>query len=74
MKLRLFSPPAVAAPARDFDLLATAVLMLDDRQRIAYANPAAENLFELSRRRTDRRKIARSAHRHLDLSCRESHL
>src|SRR5262252_4819839 len=32
------------------ELLATAVIMLNDRQDIAYVNPAAENLFELSRR------------------------
>jgi len=49
MKLRLFSPTAAAAAARDFDLLATAVLTIDDRGCVAYANPAAENLFELSR-------------------------
>jgi len=49
MKLRLFSPPVIAAPASELDLLATAVLMLDNRHRIVYANPAAENLFELSR-------------------------
>ena len=42
-------------PASDFrlDLLATAVLMLDGRGRIDYANPAAENLFELSRQKLD---------------------
>jgi two-component system nitrogen regulation sensor histidine kinase GlnL len=51
MKLRLFSPPVADVPARDFDLLATAVLMLDGRGRIVYANPAAENLFELSRQK-----------------------
>src|SRR5436189_4065123 len=51
MKLRLFAPPVAAAPARDFDQLATAVLALDGRGRIAYANPAAENLFELSRQK-----------------------
>jgi two-component system nitrogen regulation sensor histidine kinase GlnL len=49
MKLRLFSPQVAGPPARDFDLLATAVLMLDGRGRVAYANPAAENLFEFSR-------------------------
>jgi two-component system nitrogen regulation sensor histidine kinase GlnL len=32
------------------ELLATAVLLLDPSLRIVYANPAAENLFELSRR------------------------
>ena len=56
MKPRLFSPPASAVSASDFDLLATAVLMLDERHRIVYANPAAENLFELSRA-----KLARQA-------------
>jgi two-component system nitrogen regulation sensor histidine kinase GlnL len=32
------------------DLLATAVLMLDEAHRVTYANPAAENLFELARK------------------------
>jgi len=32
------------------DLLATAVLLLDQNLQICYANPAAENLFELSQR------------------------
>jgi two-component system nitrogen regulation sensor histidine kinase GlnL len=49
VKLRVFAPPAQDAPARELDLLATAVLLLDARGRIAYVNPAAENLFELSR-------------------------
>ncbi len=31
------------------ELLTTSVLILDDRQAIIYANPAAENLFEVSR-------------------------
>jgi two-component system, NtrC family, nitrogen regulation sensor histidine kinase GlnL len=50
--VRMLRFPALAAEgstARDLDLLATAVLLLDDRGRITYANPAAENLFELSR-------------------------
>jgi two-component system, NtrC family, nitrogen regulation sensor histidine kinase GlnL len=38
-------------PAGGLDLLATAVLMLDRDGRITYANPAAENLFELSRQK-----------------------
>ena len=38
--------PAVAG----FELLATAVLMLDAARRITYANPAAENLFELAKK------------------------
>ena len=32
------------------ELLATAVLLLTDTLDVSYANPAAENLFELSRR------------------------
>src|SRR5256714_424234 len=35
---------------RGLELLATAVVLLNERRRIRYANPAAENLFELSRR------------------------
>jgi two-component system nitrogen regulation sensor histidine kinase GlnL len=49
VKLRLFSSVAADTPARELDLLATAVLLLDHQGRITYANPAAENLFELSR-------------------------
>jgi two-component system nitrogen regulation sensor histidine kinase GlnL len=33
-----------------FELLATAVLMLDSARRVTYANPAAENLFELAKK------------------------
>ena len=32
------------------ELLATAVLLLTEALEVSYANPAAENLFELSRR------------------------
>src|SRR6266704_613053 len=35
---------------RGLELLATAVVLLSERRRIRYANPAAENLFELSKR------------------------
>jgi len=42
---------APAIGARGLELLATAVLFLDDARRVVYANPAAENLFELSRRK-----------------------
>ena len=52
MKLRLFSssaPLEAGIAHAGLDLLATAVLMLDARRRVTYANPAAENLFELSR-------------------------
>jgi two-component system nitrogen regulation sensor histidine kinase GlnL len=38
------------------DLLATAVLLLDRGRVIAYANPAAENLFELSKRQLTGRR------------------
>ncbi len=51
MKLRFFpSPAAAAVPAYEgLDLLAAAVLMMRNDGRVSYANPAAENLFELSR-------------------------
>lgn len=35
---------------RGLELLATAVVLLSEQRMIRYANPAAENLFELSRR------------------------
>ena len=35
---------------RGLDLLAAAVLLLDDAHRVVYGNPAAENLFEISRK------------------------
>jgi two-component system, NtrC family, nitrogen regulation sensor histidine kinase GlnL len=37
-------------PYPGLELLATAVLLLDENLEVCYANPAAENLFELSRR------------------------
>ncbi len=51
MKLRLFpsTTPAVVAAYSGLELLATAVLMLGSDERVCYVNPAAENLFELSR-------------------------
>ena len=65
MKLRLFPAPAVDMPASQLDLLATAVLLLDGRGRIVYANPAAENLFEFSRlkflRSTLRETVSRAS-------------
>jgi len=44
--------PSAAPPSgeRALEWLATAVLLQDDGRRIVYANAAAENLFELSRR------------------------
>jgi two-component system nitrogen regulation sensor histidine kinase GlnL len=51
VKLRFF-PLSAAAPAPahpGLELLATAVLMLRSDGRVSYVNPAAENLFELSR-------------------------
>ncbi|MGE5170967.1 MAG: two-component system sensor histidine kinase NtrB, partial [Rudaea sp.] len=55
MKLPAYAP-AVAdttprEPWRALDGLATAVLLLDDERRVLHANPAAENLFEISRAR-----------------------
>ena len=37
-----------ASAVAGFELLATSVLLLDGARRVTYANPAAENLFELS--------------------------
>lgn len=51
MKLRFFPSTAPAAVANypGLDLLAAAILMLRADGRVTYVNPAAENLFELSR-------------------------
>jgi len=51
VKLRLFplSAPAPAPLYPGLELLAAAVLMLRSDGRVSYVNPAAENLFELSR-------------------------
>ena len=51
VKLRLFplSAPAPALLYSGLELLAAAVLMLRSDGRVSYVNPAAENLFELSR-------------------------
>jgi two-component system, NtrC family, nitrogen regulation sensor histidine kinase GlnL len=54
MVLSSFALPAfdwTASPYPGLELLSTAVLMLDDDRIVRYANPAAENLFELSRAR-----------------------
>jgi two-component system nitrogen regulation sensor histidine kinase GlnL len=45
--------PSVEQDSLDYpglELLATAVVLLSDELQVRYANPAAENLFELSRR------------------------
>lgn len=53
VKLRFFpSPAATHAPSYPgLELLATAVLILRSDERVTYVNPAAENLFELSRQK-----------------------
>ena len=48
VRAQLGSFPASTAFA-GLDLLVTAVLIVDERSFIRYANPAAENLFALSR-------------------------
>jgi nitrogen-specific signal transduction histidine kinase len=51
MRLRLIpskAPESPPAARRGLELLATAVLLLDESCRVTYVNPAAENLFELS--------------------------
>ena len=59
LKLRFFPMPSVAAAAAypGLDLLATAVFLLQFDRRIAYANPAAENLFEMSRSKLIRQRV-----------------
>ena len=53
MKLRFLptTPAAAAAAYPGLDLLAAAVLLLSAEGRVVHANPAAENLFEISRRK-----------------------
>ncbi len=54
MKLRFFpssSPPPAPVAYPGLELLAAAVLMLRSDERVSYVNPAAENLFELSRQK-----------------------
>jgi two-component system nitrogen regulation sensor histidine kinase GlnL len=53
VKLRFFPSSAAAQVASypGLDLLSAAVLMLRQDQRVTYVNPAAENLFELSRQK-----------------------
>ena len=53
VKLRLFPSSATAHVATypGLELLAAAVLMLRSDERVTYVNPAAENLFELSRQK-----------------------
>src|SRR5262247_4059793 len=53
VKLRFFPSSATAHVASypGLELLAAAVLMLRPDGRVAYVNPAAENLFELSRQK-----------------------
>jgi two-component system nitrogen regulation sensor histidine kinase GlnL len=55
VKLRVLtgSAPVELSPigGRALEWLATAVLLLNDSRRVVYVNPAAENLFELSRRK-----------------------
>jgi two-component system, NtrC family, nitrogen regulation sensor histidine kinase GlnL len=45
-----FIDSATSGAYRGLELLATAVLLLDRRGLVIYANPAAENLFELSKK------------------------
>jgi two-component system nitrogen regulation sensor histidine kinase GlnL len=53
VKLRFFPSSATAHVANypGLELLAAAVLMLRSDERVSYVNPAAENLFELSRQK-----------------------
>ena len=53
VKLRFFPSSAIAPVASypGLELLAAAVMMLRNDERVTYVNPAAENLFELSRQK-----------------------
>jgi two-component system nitrogen regulation sensor histidine kinase GlnL len=51
--------PVIPAPFAGLDLLSSAVLLLDERFVIQYANPAAENLFEVSSRHLVRNPLAK---------------
>ena len=59
-RIRVMPPPVAALPigVPAFEWLATAVLLQDDERRLVYANAAAENLFELSRRTFTGRTLA----------------
>ena len=46
----LIADADTARACAGLELLATAVLMLDGERRVTYANPAAENLFELAKK------------------------
>src|SRR5258706_15344516 len=50
-------PMADDARYAGFDLLATAVLLLDGKRHIVYANAGAENLFALSRKQLQSRSV-----------------
>jgi len=61
VKLRLLPATVAESPAVDgraLEWLATAVLLQDPARRVVYANAAAENLFELSRRSFAGRTLA----------------
>ncbi|MEO8484733.1 MAG: nitrogen regulation protein NR(II) [Betaproteobacteria bacterium] len=53
-----FLEPATPASCAGLELLATAVLLIGEDGRVTWANPAAENLFELSRKKLVKRRPA----------------
>jgi len=53
-----FLEPATPATCAGLDLLATAVLLFAEDGRVTWANPAAENLFEISRKKLVKRRAA----------------
>ena len=53
-----FLEPATPATCAGLDLLATAVLLFAEDGRVTWANPAAENLFEMSRKKLVKRRAA----------------
>jgi len=51
-------------PYLTLEYLATAVILLDEESRIAYLNPAAENLFDVKRQKFARACDAASVYPH----------
>ena len=51
-----FLEPSTPAACAGLEMLATAVLLIGEDGRVTWANPAAENLFELSRKKLVKRR------------------
>ena len=58
-RVNWFNPDATIGESASFDLLSTAVLLVDVRGRVVFANQAAELLFEVSRKHIAGQKVTR---------------